>query len=282
MNDNNTMASPPNRLAPLLASRSLRSPIGYPGSKAKAVKTIVNAMPTDWAEFREPFAGGLSLSLYLMQKYPERRFWVNDLDPFLSAFWLALVNEPERLVKTLSNYLAEFPSDRDKVFLAEWAKNLIGGTTGVERAALFYILGKTSFGSMAFIGTPSHPKKFNSRGVQHLEAVGQMLKGMNLKVTDLDYTDILTDSHDVFTYFDPPYVMNRYLYGENGNMHRNFDHGRFADAVNPLKSRWLVSYNNDLLVRHYFKHHQISTLQIQYTMSSVRIEEELLISNYNK
>lgn len=54
----------------------------------------------------------------------------------------------------------------------------------------------------------------------------------------------------------------RYLYGENGNMHRGFDHRRFANAVNPLKSRWLVSYNDDLLIRRYFKGHRITTIQV--------------------
>ena len=115
---------------PVASTRPLRSPIAYPGSKGRVVKTIVNAMPTDWLEFREPFAGGLSLSLYLMQRYPNRRFWVNDLDPFVSSFWVTLASEPERLVKTLDYFLAEFPSNRDKVDLANWARVFIHETKG--------------------------------------------------------------------------------------------------------------------------------------------------------
>ena len=261
-------------------TRLLRSPLTYPGSKGRVVKTIVNAMPTDWLEFREPFAGGLSLSLNLMQRYPSRRFWVNDLDPFLSSFWVSLASEPERLVKTINHYLLEFPSDRDKVDLSNWARVFIHETTGVERAALYYIISKTAFNGLPFFVCYCNGRKFNARGIQQLNAVGRLLKGVNLKVTDLDYADCCTDDPNVFTYFDPPYLMGCYLYGSNGNMHRNFDHRRFAKTVGPLKSRWLVSYNDDLLIRRYFKGHRITTIQVPYTMSSKRIGTELLISNY--
>ena len=70
------------------------------------------------------------------------------------------------------------------------------------------------------------------------------------------------------------------LYGEDGNIHRSFDHRRFADAVNPLTSRWMVSYNDDLLIRRYFKPHHISTIGVPYTLSAKRTATELLITNY--
>lgn len=265
---------------PAPSPRLLRSPIAYPGSKARVVKTIANAIPEDWEEFREPFAGGLSVSLHLMQKYPARRFWVNDLDPFLSAFWVALSTEPEQLVKTLNHFLAEFPSNRDKVSLSEWARGLIHETKGVERAALYYILTKTSFSGLAFMGAIVSPWKFNARCVQYLDTVGRMLGGVELKVTDLDYADCLTDAPGVFTYFDPPYLIDCYLYGENGNMHRGFDHRRFAHTVNSLKSRWMVSYNDDLLLRRYFRGHRIGTIEVPYIISARSSRTELLITNY--
>lgn len=259
---------------------AFRSPLNYVGSKAKVVKNLEAMMPTDWTEFREPFAGGLSLSLHLMQKFPDRRYWVNDLDPFVSCFWSVLATQPQQLEKTLTHYLLEYPTDRDKVCLAEWAKGLIGETQGVERAALFYIMCKTSFSSLAFDSTCTHPWRFNAGGIESLVAVGKFLKSVNLSVTDLDYADCLADAPGVFIFCDPPYLIDRYLYGQNGNMHRNFDHRRFANTVNRLKSRWMVSYNDDLLIRRYFESHRISKMQIQYTMQDKRKETELVITNY--
>lgn len=259
---------------------AFRSPLNYVGSKAKVVKHLEAMMPTDWTEFREPFAGGLSVSLHLMQKFPDRRYWVNDLDPFVSCFWSVLATQPDQLAKTLTHYLWEYPTDRDKVCLAEWAKGLIGEEQGVERAALFYIMCKTSFSSLAFESTCAHPWRFNARAIESLTAVGNFLKSINLTVTDLDYADCLSDDPGVFIFCDPPYLIDRCLYGENGNMHRNFDHRRFAGAVNSIKSRWMVCYNDDLLIRRYFRSHRISKTQIQYTMSEKRKEPELLIQNY--
>jgi len=63
-------------------------------------------------------------------------------------------------------------------------------------------------------------------------------------------------------------------------MHRNFGHRRFANAVRPLKSRWMVSYNDDLLIRRYFRSHRISTIKVPYTMASKKRGTELLITNY--
>jgi DNA adenine methylase len=168
---------------------TFRSPLNYVGSKGKVVKHIVAMMPADWTEFREPFAGGLSLSLHLMQKFPNRRYWVNDLDPFVSCFWSVLATQPEQLAKTLTQYLLAYPTDRDKVCLCEWAKGLIGEVQGVDRAAFFYIMSKTSFSGMVFAGTCNHPWRFNAAGIKSLVAVGNFLKSVNLSVTDLDYSE---------------------------------------------------------------------------------------------
>lgn len=259
---------------------AFRSPLNYVGSKAKVVRELEAMMPTDWTEFREPFAGGLSLSLHLMQKFPDRRYWINDLDPFVSCFWSVLATQPEKLAKTLNHYLLEYPTDQDKVCLCELAKGLIREMHGVDRAALFYIMSKTSFSGLVFESTCAHPWRFNARALERLAAIGNFLKSVNLTVTDLDYSDCFSDDPSVFTYFDPPYLIDRHLYGQNGTMHRNFDHRRFASSITHLKSRWMVSYNDDLLIRSYFKSHSISKIPIQYTAGTKCKESELLITNY--
>lgn len=261
-------------------TRYLKSPISYPGGKRKVVEELWRAMPQDWTEFREPFVGGGAVSLYLMQRYPDRKFWINDLDPFVSEFWKVLATNPEELVRTLNHYLLEFPSDKDKVCLAEWAKTLINETEGVERAAMFFVMSKTSYSGLAFVGTCAHPWRFNAAAVEDLLSVGRLLTTVDLKVTDLDYSDCLSDDPNVFLYFDPPYLIESNIYGQNGNIHRSFDHGRFAQTVNPLKSRWMVSYNDDLLIRHHFRAKHVSEIEIQYVLAEKRKQRELLITNY--
>jgi len=64
----------------------IKSPLRYPGGKSRAVNLISSLVP-EFDEFREPFLGGGSIFIYLKQKYPKKKFWVNDLHLNLFKFW---------------------------------------------------------------------------------------------------------------------------------------------------------------------------------------------------
>ena len=65
--------------------KSLKTPLRYPGGKSRATKKIGPYIPDlrEYDEFREPFLGGGSVSLYVTKKYPDMKIWVNDL------YWLS-------------------------------------------------------------------------------------------------------------------------------------------------------------------------------------------------
>ena len=65
---------------------NIKSPLRYPGGKSRAVKTIAPLIP-DFEEFREPFVGGGSVFFYCKQRFPQRKFWINDLYFKLFKFW---------------------------------------------------------------------------------------------------------------------------------------------------------------------------------------------------
>lgn len=262
------------------AVRFLRSPISYPGSKAKLANTLIESMPLDWTEFREPFAGGASISLALMQRFPDRKFWINDLDPYVSGFWTTLQRQPESLCGTLTNYLQNFPTDQDKRCLFDWARTFVHESEGVEQASLYYFLAKTAFAGLAHAGGFYDPKSFNPDGIAQLSSVGQLIRSVDLRVTNLDYGECLAEESKVFTYFDPPYLIGSMLYGMNGNMHRTFDHRRFASKVTSVPSKWMVSYNDDLLIRHYFRRSRVSTIPASYVIGMKRKASEVVITNY--
>lgn len=45
----------------------LKSPLRYPGGKSRAIKILKDYFPKDFTEYREPFFGGGSVGLYLLQ-----------------------------------------------------------------------------------------------------------------------------------------------------------------------------------------------------------------------
>ena len=46
-----------------------KSPLRYPGGKSRAIKFLKDFFPKDFIEYREPFFGGGSVGLYLLQTY---------------------------------------------------------------------------------------------------------------------------------------------------------------------------------------------------------------------
>ena len=56
----------------------IKSPLRYPGGKSRALKLISKLLP-EFDEYREPFLGGGSIFIYAKQRFPNKKFWVNDL-----------------------------------------------------------------------------------------------------------------------------------------------------------------------------------------------------------
>ena len=59
-------------------------------------------------------------------------------------------------------------------------------------------------------------------------------------------------SSDTFVFLDPPYDIKDFLYGKNREMHKSFDHDRFADDVYNCVHKFMITYNvNDRLMELY-------------------------------
>ena len=52
--------------------KSYKTPLRYPGGKSRACKKMAGYFPDlgNYEEFREPFLGGGSVSIYITKKYP--------------------------------------------------------------------------------------------------------------------------------------------------------------------------------------------------------------------
>lgn len=95
------------------------------------------------------------------------------------------------------------------------------------------------------------------------------------------------EGKDVFLFLDPPYysVTKSALYGKNGNMHKGFDHERFAETMKNTKHKWLITYDDSDYIRDLFSFANIFTLELTYGMRNVtenseQKEKEIVISNY--
>jgi DNA adenine methylase len=267
----------------------ITTPLRYPGGKAKAIKKIIKYLPHDFSEYREPFVGGGSLFIYLKQKQPYLKIWINDLNTELFLFWKVVQLDCETLVKEVRKIKCQHTNGR--LLFDTLATTKLEECSELQRAVRFYVLNRISFSGTVDAGgfsLSSFQGRFTDSAIERLSKLNQLLGGKDA-VTNLDYSEVLeTGGKDVFMFLDPPYwvAIKSKLYGKRGSLHTSFDHVRFAEALKNCKHKWLITYDDSPQIRHNFKWANIFELQLQYSMNNykqVKAEKgkELIITNYD-
>ena len=131
-------------------------------------------------------------------------------------------------------------------------------------------------------------KRFTISSIERLHKLKNILSGV--RITNFDYEEVISAKGDnVFIFLDPPYysTVKSGLYGKNGNLHKSFDHYRFADVIRKCNHKWLITYDDSRFVRDIFSFATIVSWDLTYgmrnvTSSSNQVGKELFISNYLK
>ena len=169
-----------------------------------------------------------------------------------------------------------------------------------DRAVAFYVVNKCSFSglteSSAFSASASD-SNFSMRGINNLPSYSKLIK--NWRITCLDYADLVDDclgrnqiiscDDNTFIYVDPPYNIKDNLYGHKGEMHKGFDHTRFADVMDDTMGNVMISYNNHPEIVQRFLEWRQYDFAHTYTMRSTGTymidqtkRRELICLNYGK
>lgn len=77
----------------------------------------------------------------------------------------------------------------------------------------------------------------------------------------------------------------RYPDGKNGNLHKSFDHKRFAETMKNCPHKWLITYDDSDYIKDLFSFANIVTWNLTYGMRNITENsnqngKELFISNY--
>ena len=272
--------------------KSHKTPLRYPGGKSRACTKIGQFLPNmyTYREFREPFLGGGSVAIYLTKMYPSLSIWVNDLYEPLVNFWKEIQHSGEELYTTLSDLKLKHPNPDSAKGLFLESKELINSQdkSKLERAVAFYIVNKCSFSGLtesSSFSAQASDSNFSMRGIEKLTGYQEIIQ--DWKITNLSYEDLLTDWKDTFIYLDPPYDIKDNLYGKSGEMHKKFDHDKFAKDCDDHTADMMISYNSSQLIKNRFKNWNAVEFDLTYTMRSVgdymsdqQTRKELLLLNY--
>lgn len=266
--------------------KMLKSPLRYPGGKNRVADMLLKNMP-DFKEYREPFIGGASVMIRTKQEYPDKGYWINDLYYDLFCFWEQIANDRDGVISQIEAWRNEYKG-RGK----ELHRFLVDNMTMFsprEKAAAFFILNRITFSGTSLSGgysNSAYESRFTDSSIQRAKDISKLLDGV--KITNEDYA-VLMDApgEDVFVFLDPPYysATDSALYGKNGELHKGFDHERFAETCKRCKHKWMITYDDCEYIRNLYKDYKIVPFEFAYGMRNVTENadmkgKEILIINY--
>lgn len=266
----------------------IKSPLRYPGGKTRSAELITSYFP-EYDEYREPFVGGCSIFLMMKDRYPDKKYWINDLYDELYAFLHTCRYDSRQLISAIK-IIKEDNKDGRKLF-DQYKKEIGTYTDNLDKAIAFFIINRISFSGTTFSGGYSETafkERFTDTSIKRLEEFCKILKP-RLRVTNYDYSKVLNKKGDnIFIYCDPPYHVAEKsgLYGNNGDLHRGFDHERFANEIKNCKHKWCISYDNTDYIRNLYDGYRIVDFENTYGMKNVNPDninqkgKEILIMNY--
>ncbi|MCP5495115.1 MAG: DNA adenine methylase [Leptospiraceae bacterium] len=263
----------------------IKSPLRYPGGKSRAIDLISSLIP-EFQEFREPFVGGGSVFIYLKQKYPNRKYWINDLYFQLYTFWNMCQKDLDSVIKKVLEWRTQFPNGKE---LHKFLNENIQRFNDIEIASAFFVYNRITFSGTSEAGGYSElafKDRFTNSSIERLLKLKNIL--CDITITNLDYEKLVNaKGKEVFLFLDPPYYSAKKsaLYGKNGNLHKGFDHERFANTMKNCKHKWLITYDDSEYIKNLFGFTNIIAWNLKYGMRNVTKNsdqngKELFISNY--
>lgn len=257
----------------------VKTPLRYPGGKSRSAELLISYFPK-FSEYREPFVGGGSVYFTLKEKFPKKKYWINDLYKELYYFYRWLKLRPNDVIEYVKSI--KFARGNGKELFQESKQNIIKRTVNQKiKAALFFIINRISFSGTTLSGgfsEEAYKNRFTDKSIDNLRVFSDILK-KNTRITNFDYEKVVKkDGKNVFIYLDPPYAIDHQaLYGKNGDLHKAFDHERFANVLKNCKHKWLVTYNDCEYIRKLFDFATIIPFEASYGMKNVRKDKENIV-----
>ncbi len=248
------------------------SPLRYPGGKSKLADMICGQIDANKKVFVEPFCGGASVSLALLEAGVMDRIVLNDLDFGIYSLFNLILHDTDWLVKTIRNYK---PTKED--YFKNRSLILSNYKYATERQAGFAMI---TVNRMAFSGVVrANPMRdLNSRwNPEKLIKRINWISGQkdNIKLSNQDAEDIIEEYYwprENILFIDPPYyVKGRSLYNL---YYKEYQHKALADLLNSLYCSYpecadiLITYDNDQFIKELFPHSSVKEIGRTFSIAN--------------
>ncbi len=243
----------------------MKSFIPWIGGKSALAKAITSHFPESFGRYIEVFGGGGSVLFFADKHAPIEVY--NDANGQLVNLFRCIKYHPDELCREIKFYLTS-----REMFLDIRERLKCPGFTDIQRAAMFLVLVKTSFGADAH----SYGCAPKSISTDSFDAIAKRLERVNIEHKDFEVLIQQYDRPDALFYCDPPYHTTERCYDERFT---ETDHYRLNAVLKALKGRFILSYNDDNFVRELYKDFKIEGISRQNNLSSGQFKE-VIISNF--
>lgn len=255
---------------------------GRMGGKSKVVNQLLMLLPASntYQIYCEPFVGAGSLFLKIKEHHPNKHFVINDANQDIFNIWndlQDLTTKEQQDLKKSSNFEAS-----KKAF--EKLRDTPSPKRRVDRLHRNLYLSWFSFNKQRnYFANRPNVCSVGKRFLQHLPDYTKMME--HVVVKNKNFLEVVKqyDHPNTFIYLDPPYHDKAHYY-ENQEVQTE----TLLSTLQLLKSKWMLSYNEDETVEAWAREHNYSIHRITmpYTGhynpgTTTKIKKtELVITNY--
>lgn len=251
--------------------RVTETPLRYAGGKTLAVGYIVELLPTHIKRLVSPFFGGGSVEI-ACNKHLGLEVIGFDIFGILMNYWKVQIANPRKLYERLLGFkpTAKEYKDVKKRLKDHWEKKDKLGE--LDLAAHYYFNHNLSYGP-GFLGWPS---KVYLNEKRYKSMIGKVcdFKVRNLQVGCHSFEYAFENYPNDFFYCDPPYLLGKdtkmfkgiYPMRNIPIHHNGFDHAKLRELLLRHKGGFVLSYNNCLTIREWYKDFEQRFPVWQYTM----------------
>lgn len=246
----------------------MKSPLRYTGGKTRAVNQLLKLIPPNTKELISPFFGGGSFELACAEK--GIKVYGYDTFEALTDFWFYVKNDPIILANKIQSYY-----HIDKSTLRTWSKKIWSETNRLERATMFFILNRTTFGGTTVNGglyTDIY-QRFTTSIIERIRKADMI----NVQVEMMDFRQVFAKHKTALMYLDPPYVGQDRLYAYSKTSNPKFPHEELAELLYH-RDNWFMSYGDDPLIRKLYADYTIIIPNWSYGISKKKSKEIIILS----
>jgi DNA adenine methylase len=251
----------------------MNSFIGWIGGKKLLRKEIVSRFPEKIDRYIEVF-GGAAWVLFHKEKHADLEVY-NDYNGDLVNLYRCIKYHCMELQRELSFMLNSRELFED--FKAQYSTR---GMTDIQRAARFFMLIKTSYGSDT--RTYGCVKKDTSVTIEYLNSIQERLSRVVVENKDFESLIKVYDRPAALFYLDPPYYGTERYYQAQFSQD---DHERLCRVLRGINGKFLLSYNDCGYIRDMYRDFNVEGVERNNNLTARYLDRdkrygEVIIRNY--